>query len=161
MLTRPMPLRIVILIGCAVVAGCASTGPRALDTGEDSRAILAANSLWDSASVKRDPVVLADLMADDFLHINFNGNVGVKTAIIRSLTTNRGFGYAEHRSDSVIIKHFGNTAVMNGLMVRLGDKGRPKDDGVFRFTRVWVRTPTGWKVTANQYTLLPGRTASR
>ena len=155
MINRSTPLPIV-LMSCALLAACASTGRRIPHSSEDNRAILVANSLWDSASVKRDPVILANLMADDFIHINFNGNVGVKTGIIRSLTTNRGFGYAEHRSDSVTIKNFGNTAVMNGLMVRLGDKGRPQDDGVFRFTRVWVRTPTGWKVTANQYTLLPG-----
>lgn len=161
MLTSHMPRPALVAITAALVAACASSGPRVPDTAADSRAILAANSLWDSASVKRDPAVLANLMTDDFLHVDANGNFRLKPVIIRSLATNRGFGYAEHRSDSVTLKHFGSTAVMNGLMVRLGDRGRPEDGGVFRFTRVWVRTADGWKATANQYTLLPGRTPSR
>ena len=136
--------------------GCATTAPHR-QPGRELDDILAANARWDSASVKRDPVLLADLMAEDFVHVGNTGNLGTKPTIIQSLKTNTGFGYAVHRTDSVTIKYFGNTAVMNGIVVRVGDTGRSQDDGVFRFTRVWVKTQTGWKVTGNQYTLIPGR----
>jgi ketosteroid isomerase-like protein len=133
-----------------------STGCLAVQRGrtDEREAILQANSRWDSASVKRDPVILAELMSDDFIHVNHTGTVGTKPGVIRSLTTNRGFGYAEHRSDSVTIKIYGPTAVMNGIVTRRGDKDRRQDDGLFRFTRVWVKSARGWQVTANQYSLM-------
>lgn len=140
-----------LLVGLPLLAGCLAVHQGPID---ERVAILQANSRWDSASVRRDPVILADLMSDDFLHVNHTGTVGTKAGVVRSLTANRGFGYAEHRSDSVTIKIFGSTAVMNGIVTRRGDKDRRQDDGVFRFTRVWVKSARGWQVTANQYTMM-------
>ena len=115
-----------------------------------------ANARFDAASVARDPVALDRLMADDFVHVNYTGARVTKPSILRSLSSNRGFGYPVHRSDSVEVKIYGTTAVMDGIMVRRGEKDRPEDDGTFRFTRVWVNTPAGWRVTANQYTAIDG-----
>ena len=145
---------VVLLCGLGACLSCQRRPPRDAD---DVAAVLAANAKWDAASVKRDPDALNELMADDFMHINFNGSVSTKSTIIPSLRANTGFGYGEHRSDSVAVRLYGNVAVMTGILIRKGDVGRPQDDGVFRFTRVWIRTATGWKAATNQFTLIPDR----
>ena len=142
-------LTLALVLGCATTALQNSPG----DT-DDMRDIMSANARWDSASVKRDPVMLGELMADEFIHVNERGGVGTRLGVIQSLSANRGFGYAMHRSDSVTIKLHGTTAIMHGIVVRKGDEGRPQDTGTFRMTRVWVKQPSGWQVAANHYSLM-------
>jgi ketosteroid isomerase-like protein len=152
--TRSACTQILLLCG---LSACLPIRPNPQGGAEQRADVLAANARWDAASVARDPDALNELMADDFTHINFNGSVATKATIIPSLRANRGFGYREHRSDSVAVRIYGNTAVMTGILIRRGDVGRPQDDGVFRFTRVWTRSATGWRAALNQFTLIPDR----
>jgi ketosteroid isomerase-like protein len=129
-----------------VLAACKSK----TESGEDKQAsIISLNNLYDSAIVKRDTGVLKRLYADDFVYTNPEGKLLTRDQQITSILVSE-MNWAEGRSKDVKVNLYGDVAVMTGAFLANGNyRGNPVTIHE-RYTTVWVRTDTTWKIVAEQ-----------
>ena len=113
----------------------------------DARAeIMAAEEQLNGAILASDFDALDTLWADDYVHTSRTGVVRTKRDRLSQLTSGSIDYLSSDRSD-VRIRAYENTAIVTGLKVTevLRDGARYSPPPT-RFTRVWVRTPAGWKL---------------
>jgi len=105
------------------------------------------------AQIGADAVALNRIYADDFIGIGPSGTIRRKAQVIADFTSGE-LKFQSIITDDVQVRVYGNTAVETGRSTMIGqDKGKavPRDN---RFTRVWIKQGTRWRLVANHYSLL-------
>ena len=105
------------------------------------------------AASKNDPSFLTQYATGDYLVIAPDGSTMTKKQAIQAMIS----GDIHYRSldfinTPVVRIYGGNTAIVNGEASRmLTNFGQPVS-GTFRFTRVWIKQDSGWKIAFFQVT---------
>jgi ketosteroid isomerase-like protein len=105
------------------------------------------------AQIGADAVALDRIYADDFIGIGPSGAVRTKPQVIADFTSG-DLKFQSITTDDVQLRVYGNTVVETGRSTMIGqDKGKavPRDN---RFTRVWIKQGTRWRLVANHYSSL-------
>jgi ketosteroid isomerase-like protein len=106
---------------------------------------------WIDAIVKRDGGFLAKLEADDFTFTDPDGGVMDKAGDIKNTTTGDTV-FDEIKIDSLKVRFYGDTAIVNGLGTV---KAHQKDEdlsGQYSWTDVFVKQKGEWKAVAGHVT---------
>ena len=105
------------------------------------------------AQIEADAVALNRIYADDFIGIGPSGTMRTKAQVIADFTSG-DLKFQSITTDDVQVRVYGNTAVEIGRSTMIGqDRGKavPRDN---RFTRVWIKQGTRWRLVANHYSPL-------
>lgn len=103
---------------------------------------------------KRDTKTYARLIADDYLFTTHNASVRTKAQMLEGYNSG-AIKYESLKFDDIKVRVYGDTAVVTGRSTSKGtDKGQDLS-GVFRYTRVYVKRPSGWQLVATQATRIP------
>ena len=105
------------------------------------------------AQIAADAVALDRIYAADFIGIGPSGTMRTKAQVIADFTSGN-LKFQSITTDDVQLRVYGNTVVETGRSTMIGqDKGKvvPRDN---RFTRVWVKQGTRWRLVANHYSQL-------
>ena len=102
---------------------------------------------WRAAALANDLATIESLLSDDYVGISWNGDVNTKAMQIDRMRT---LSTVISRLDSVEskIKLLANVAIVTGRADVRGRSNGIDMVGVFRYTRVYQRLPSGaWKIT--------------
>jgi ketosteroid isomerase-like protein len=101
--------------------------------------------------LRRDADALSALICDDYLGVDPSGAIIDKSVSVGRYR-NPEFELHEHSVAEVQITCLGETALEVGIMNLAGRLGSFEFGGSYRYTHVWLKTDTGWKVRASQLT---------
>jgi ketosteroid isomerase-like protein len=105
------------------------------------------------AQIGADRAALDRIYADDFVGIGPSGTVRTKPQVLSDFASGN-LKFQSITTDDVQIRVYGNTAVEIGRSTMNGqDKNKPVPVDN-RFTRVWVKQHSRWRLVANHYSLL-------
>ncbi len=161
---RLSPLkRLILLFTCSLtvstVLALGGRPARALGPHHPQRQIKqqieALEEQWRAAAVAGDLNSIESLLSDDYVGISWNGEVNTKAMQIDRMRTRR---FVIRKLDSVDskIKVLGNVAIVTGRADVQGTSDGTDMVGVFRYTRVYQRLPSGiWKITNFEATRVP------
>lgn len=121
--------------------------PLLANTAESSD-LLEVDASWNALRLKADVEGLGQLLAEDWLLTHSDGHVQTKSDYLDELT-NRARTNQEIVNEDVLLRTYGNTAVVTGVSVQSGTRDGKPWSGRFRFTRVWIQNDSGWKMVAS------------
>ena len=106
---------------------------------------------FTSALLARDAAAFDRLLADDLVHIGFEGQIAGKETYMEFFK--RGaWRYVKYQPSNVTVKPLGTAAVVTGRVDRTILVNDKEITGAFAFTHVWVRAEDGWRLTSSQVT---------
>ena len=148
MLIGGLFLALLSLVGTASAAG--------RDRHHDAKAqIIDLEQQWRTATLTGDVSLMDKLLSDDFVGISWNGQVNNKMSQIDRLRA-KNIAITKMDISDLKVKVVGTVAIVTSSAEIVGTAdGRPMD-GVFRYTRVYQRQPSGvWKITNFESTRVP------
>ena len=143
------PLIILVLVS----AGCAQT----TNPGQSSEAVSAAlqsqERAWAEAFKNRDRSVLSEVLADDFVFTDDEGNLYDKAKYIAAVMD--VIQVTSYTVDDMTVRVYGDSGVVVGRWMGTMSIDGKDASGAFRFTDILVRRDGRWQVVASQDTRLP------
>ena len=126
-----------------------------LETSSVVQEVLRAQDALDRANAMRDPVTFARLTDADFVVITTHGLVRSKADRVVEERIARLEGQPERpkpQRDDVRVRVFGTFAIVTARNWPRTFEGAPRPPT--RYTRVWIKTASGWQQAANISTLI-------
>ena len=151
-------MRITFVIALLALSATSTALGQKQDAGNDQgksidQTIRQLDSERIQAQIGADAVALNRIYADDFIGIGPSGTMRTKAQVIADFTSG-DLKFQSITTDDVQVRVYGNTAVEIGRSTMIGqDRGKavPRDN---RFTRVWIKQGTRWRLVANHYSPL-------
>ena len=137
---------LVILLGCVQVTQNNSTPTPDLVKQLEQR--------FTNALLKRDDTELNELLAEDLVHIAFEGQIASKTEYM-AFFKQGAWKYNKYETTNVAVKLMGDAAVVTGRVERSIVINNKETTGAFAFTHVWSKTGDRWRLTSSQVTTVP------
>ena len=110
---------------------------------------------WQQATLSNDLGAMDKLLSEDFLGITANGELQTKTQLLDRMR-NRLVTITKLDVSDIKIKRVGAIAIVTSLAQVEGDANGEPVSGIFRYTRVYQRLPSGvWRVTSFEATRVP------
>jgi len=105
------------------------------------------------AQINADAAALDRLYADDFIGIGPSGTVRTKKDVLSDFTSGT-LKFQSITTDEVRIRVYGNVAVETGLSTMKGQDAGKVVPEKNRFTRVWIKEGSRWRLVSNHYSNL-------
>jgi ketosteroid isomerase-like protein len=110
---------------------------------------------WRVATLAADVPAMDRLLSDDYVGISWNGQLNTK-AMQLDRTRTRAFALTRLDLSDSKIKIVGDVAIVTARAEVEGTTDGSDMKGVFRYTRVYQRVPSGaWKITNFEATRIP------
>lgn len=124
-----------------------------MDEAQAIQEVIATERRWVQAHRQLDIETLAEILADDYSQIRADGSViGKAHALASYASRTRHWNYAN--SDQYQIRVYDNIAILIGRWVGRGENNQEAFDYSARFMAFYIKTDSGWKLTADQSTPL-------
>lgn len=147
---------------CSVVSLTSSAGlaGSASPTQANESAIRDVEQRFTAALLKKDHIAFSDLLANDLVHIGFDGQIANKTEYMAFF---RGgvWQYRKYEPSNVAVKVLGKVAVVTGRVDRIILINKEETTGAFAFTHVWLQTGNRWRLTSSQVSAVPAPSNTR
>ena len=147
-----MKLIIAILL-TALLFACQQKQPVIATEDTDREILFSLNKEYDSALVHADTALLNKLYGSEFSYTTTSGELRIRADQLKTLADGQlilEFG----NSDEVAIKIYNQTAILTGRFTGKGVFRGTTIDIKERYTTVWVKGETGWKLVKEQGTLI-------
>ena len=104
---------------------------------------------WNDAIVKHDWAFFDQILADDYISTDFDGNVGTKADFLEFLRSGESV-IASSIVDDMKVRIYGDTVVVTGRTTTVNEQYQGKDlSGQYRWTDTWVKYYLGrWRCVA-------------
>jgi ketosteroid isomerase-like protein len=134
-----------------LVAVMASPAAWAQTPAGPEQELLAVETAWSQATIKRDPGTLNRFYADEYIFTNEHGVASNKAKEITDITSG-AFRLTAFSFSDVKVRLYGDVAVVTGQNTIAGKwEDIAKDiSGPYRFTDVFVRRGGRWQCVASQ-----------
>ncbi len=107
-----------------------------------------AEETWRTAVLKGNAAALEGLLAEDYTGITAKGAIQTKEQAVSNLRS-RALQLSNLSISDRKVRVYGETAVVTSLAELTGSKKDPDVTGRYRYTRVYVRNPSGqWKIVS-------------
>lgn len=145
---------VLLMFAVAAVGGCASFhGVRS--QGADETSLRAANAEYDRAILAADAAALGRIYTEDFSFVGDKGELRNKQEQIRYMT-NGSLRVLSARSDDIAVTRLGTDhALLTGRFSGRFRAGATEADFVERYSSVWVREGSRWRLRHEHSSLLP------
>lgn len=104
-----------------------------------------------SALLERDGKVVDSLLAEDLIHIGFEGQIARKAEYM-SFFNQGDWRYSKYSTSDLSVKVFPDSAVVTGRADRIIRVGGKETTGALAFTHVWARAGDGWRISSSHLT---------
>lgn len=111
-------------------------------------ALAARDASWNELRQRSDVAGLDKMLDPGFVLVHSDGRVQYKADYLDELRTKSRVN-GEIRNQDVVIREYGNMAVVNGVSVQSGVSNGKPWNGRFRFTRVWVQRDGVWVMVSS------------
>lgn len=114
---------------------------------ESRQEILQLEDRWKDAVIQHNATAMESLLSDDYIGITSNGTLQSKQQVLANLKT------GDLRFDTLDIsdrkvRFYGQTAVVTSRAEVKGNGGDGNIDGNYRYTRVYVKDKSGWRIVS-------------
>ena len=106
---------------------------------------------WREAWVRGDAEALDRIHADDYLVINYLGQVNTKAQVMADVRAG-AFKYQSMEHKDVVMRVYDNVVIVNARTVNKGHRQERDVSGEFSYTRVYVKRGGRWQAVLSQYT---------
>jgi ketosteroid isomerase-like protein len=111
---------------------------------------------WRQALIAADPTPIASMLAEDFLAISANGTLSDKSQYMKRITSDQNHFTSIDLMD-MKVRLFSKAAIVTSQVRLVGRLDGRTADGVFRYTKVYHRAPTGeWLLVNFEATRVTG-----
>jgi hypothetical protein len=110
--------------------------------------------LFTTALLKKDAAELDKLLADDLVHIGFEGQIASKTEYMAFFKQDI-WRYHKYEPTNMAVKSLGNVAVVTGVVNRKIVINNVETIGSFAFTHVWSVSGGNWRMISSHVTTVP------
>jgi ketosteroid isomerase-like protein len=111
---------------------------------------------WNEAIVKKDFPKLQKILGDEFVYIDYVGGVNPKVDMLRGLKESEAV-IEPFETEDVVVKVFGNTAIITGRFTqKVIFKGQTYT-GQFRYTDVYIKRNQHWQAVAAHSSRIPDK----
>jgi ketosteroid isomerase-like protein len=124
------------------------------DTGKLEKEVLEVDTQRADAYVNGDVATLERILADDVTYVHPTGKVETKAEVIAGFK-NQDRKYKSIKRDDVVVRIYGNTAVVTGRNTISAEYQGKNYDVQNRFTRVYVKQAGGWRLVAHHGSNIP------
>ena len=104
-----------------------------------------------TALLERDGTAVDGLLAEDLVHIGFEGQIARKAEYM-SFFNQGDWRYAKYSTSDLSVKTFPDSAVVTGRVDRIIRVGGKETTGEFAFTHVWARSGDRWRISSSHVT---------
>jgi ketosteroid isomerase-like protein len=108
----------------------------------------ARDASWNALRQHADVAALDRLIDPGFVLVHSDGKVQYKADYLADLSTRKRVN-GEIRNEGVVIREYGDMAVVNGTSVQSAVTDGKPWSGRFRFTRVWVKRGAEWVLVSS------------
>jgi ketosteroid isomerase-like protein len=113
---------------------------------------------WRTATLNSDIAAMDSLLSEDYVGISWTGQVNTKAMQLDRVRT-KTFSIVKLDLLDSRVKVVGNVAIVTSLAQLEGSNDNVPFRGMFRYTRVYQRVPSGaWKITNFEATRIPDGT---
>ena len=116
-----------------------------------SEAVRELEQRFTTALLKKDAVELDKLLADDLVHIGFEGQIAGKAEYMTFFKQGT-WQYQKYEPTNVAVKSLGKVAVVTGVVNRKIVINNVETTGAFAFTHVWSQTDGTWRLASSHVT---------
>lgn len=124
------------------------------DSTQNADTVMQFEQRFTTALLKRDDAKFGELLADDLVHISFEGQVAGKAEYM-AFFKQGAWEYKKYEPTNVAVKLIGNVAVVTGRVERTIVVNNKETRGAFAFTHVWSRAGDRWRLTSSHVTTVP------
>lgn len=110
--------------------------------------LAARDASWNALRQHGDVAALDRLIDPAFVLVHSDGKVQHKADYLADLSTKKRVN-GEIRNEGVVIREYGDMAVVNGTSVQSAVTDGKPWNGRFRFTRVWVKRAGDWVLVSS------------
>ena len=110
--------------------------------------LAARDASWNALRQQADVAALDRLIDPAFVLVHSDGKVQHKADYLANLSTRKRVN-GDIRNEGVVIREYGDMAVVNGTSVQSGVTDGKPWGGRFRFTRVWVKRGGEWVLVSS------------
>ena len=124
----------------------------------ESETFLDLEKQFAAALLERDGAAVDSLLAEDLVHISFEGQIARKAEYM-SFFNQGDWRYTKYSTSDLSVKVFPGAAVVTGRVDRIIRVGGKETTGAFAFTHVWARAGERWRISSSHVTtvVLPSR----
>jgi ketosteroid isomerase-like protein len=138
---------LVLLAGAAFALAARADAPHPKRKDEYKHQVEKLEEVWRTAQLNADVDAMDKLLSDDYVGITMTGQVVTKTQQLDRLR-NRNVVLTKIELSDVKVRISGTTAVVTSLADVDGTNDGEPMHGMYRYTRVYSRLPSGmWKIT--------------
>ena len=157
-MTRMIPsLLVTLLLGGLTLGNAQETATGRMGSLDEQAEITLIRKMEEDrvqAGVRKDVEAIAAATAEEYLQIDFDGNIRDKTSAMQRIKS--AFQLQSNSLDEMVIRIFGNTAVVTARSTPKGtlngnDFGQP-----LRYSRVYMKRGGRWQVVMFQMTHVAG-----
>jgi ketosteroid isomerase-like protein len=146
------------LLVLVATAACSERGARSARGPADvAGELIIQERIWTEAIKDRDRGALENLLADDFIFTDDEGNVYDKAQYISTVTD--VIRVTAYTVDQTTVHEYGDIGIVAGRWTGTQTVEGKDASGAFRFTDTFVRRPGGWEGVASHDTRIPAATA--
>ncbi len=109
---------------------------------------------YDQATIRNDIAALGDLVAEDYVLVNSDATVQNKQQYLADFTL-PGFRIDPDVMEQPVLKVWGNTALMAGLLHLSWTQDGRHQRRLLRIAHVWAKYDGHWRMTYTQLTRVP------
>ncbi len=130
------------------------------DTTKTSEAmILALEQRFNAGLLDRNAKEFDQLLAEDLIHIGFEGQIAGKTEYLPFFKTG-AWRYLKYQPSNISVKILADAAVVTGRVDRVIKINDRETSGAFAFTHVWSRMGHTWRLRSSHVTTVPNSAAA-
>jgi ketosteroid isomerase-like protein len=138
---------LVLFAGAALVLPARADAPHPKLHDQYKHQVEKLEEVWRTAQLNADVDAMDKLLSDDYVGITMTGQVVTKTQQLDRLR-NRNVVLTKIELSDVKVRISGTTAVVTSLADVDGTNDGEPMHGMYRYTRVYSRLPSGaWKIT--------------
>ena len=123
------------------------------DMSDPAAHVIEAERQWLSAHLKLDLVLLDRLMADEFLQVNYRGELLSKQQVLASFKSGNRY-WQEANSGEYKVQVYNEVAVICGCWRAKGVNTGQSFDYAARYVSVWVYRDKRWQMVSDQSTTI-------
>lgn len=156
------PLVVSFLVGGGPLQGglreAQAADPLRPGSADEQAQIIAIRKMEEDrvqAGVRKDIEAIAAATAEEYVQIDFAGNVRDKAATLRRIKSSE-IQLQSNALDDMVIRIFDNTAVVTARSTPKGTLNGKDFSGPIRYSRVYVKRAGRWQVVMFQMTRITG-----
>jgi len=157
------PIRALLLVTAALLtcfcsgfgtSAAFAAGAYAQKKHDAKRQVEALEEQWRLAQLTGDAATMDKMLSDDYIGISMSGQVSTKAQQLDRVRA-RKVTISKVELSDMKVKMVGAIAIVTSKAEVEGTNETGPVRGTFRYTRVYQRVPTGWKITSFEATKIP------